>query len=336
MTKPCEQPISGCSPLRKKEHIVRDDLIRAALAQYGLEHAAWTLIRHNENLTVNVEDRYLLRVHLHADGFSTDALYEELDRAAIRRAELAFLSHLAKSGLPVQKPVPNLRGSFLTMLPSGICATLLRWLPGHTPGEEDVAHGIYFRTGAMTARMHRAAVGFKAEGLLRYDASLCRRLQDWLLRANRDDLLSKDHTEVLQAACRVMESRLDGDGYIAVHADLCSSNILVTDSGLAPIDFSLMGLGHPMLDIGSLFCSVNGIECRKLIAEGYRSEGGVISFPELDACFAINILLYIALHLNAGNRMTDNLDRWRRHTFGPLAEGKRLIGVDFRMLNVPD
>lgn len=318
---------------------MHDRLIAEALAQYGLEGSSWKLIRHNENLTVQVEERYLLRIHLHKDGFSTDAYYEGLDRAALRRTELAFLSHLAGKGLPVQTPVANLRGDYLTILSGGIYATLLRWLPGHTPGEADASDELFFRVGAMTARMHKAAAGFQAEAILRYDDALCRRLQHWLIRANRDSLLAKEHMEVLQAACRVMESRLEGGEHIAVHADLCSNNILITDAGLVPIDFSLMGVGHPMLDIGSLFCSVNGIECRKLIAEGYRAEGGIISFPELDACFALNILLYIVLHLNIyakEERFIANLNRWNRHTFQPLADGKRLIGDDFRMLNVPD
>ena len=313
-----------------------DRLVAEALKRYGLEKAPWRLIRHNENMTVNVDDRYLLRIHQHAEGFSTAAYYEGLDRTAIRMKELAFLTHLASRGMTVQMPVANLEGDYVTTLSGGICATLLTWLPGHTPAEEDVAHNIYFRAGAMTARMHKAAVGFPTERLLRYDASMCRRLRAWLDNVCRDRLLTAEHTEVLKAASRVMESRLGGDGHIVVHADLSSSNILVTDAGLAPIDFSLMGVGHPMMDIGSLYCSVNGMESRQRIAEGYRSEGGVIAFPELDACFALNILLYIVLHLNAGRDMTANLDRWRSHTFAPLAEGKRLIGDDFRMLNVPD
>ena len=316
-----------------------EELVKAALAQYGLDNASWTLIRHNENMTINVEDKYLLRIHRHAEGFSTDALFDGLDRTALRRTELAFLSHLAANGLPVQTPVVNLRGDCLTMLPGGICATLLRWLPGHTPGEEDVAHDIYFRAGAVTARMHKAAVGFHAEHVLRYDASLCRRLQDWLTTARQESLLSAEHAAVLQDACRVMESKLDGSGHIMVHADLSSSNMLVTDAGLVPIDFSLMGVGHPMLDISTLYGSVNGIEARKRVAEGYRSEGGEIDFPLLDACFALNVLLYIALHLNAKAHQEDfinNLNRWSRQTFVPFAEGKRLISDDFRMVNVPD
>ena len=315
---------------------MNEHLINAALEQYGLRGAPWSLIRHNENMTVNVNDRYLLRIHLHAEGFSTDTLYEGFDRVTLRRRELAFLTHLASHGMTVQTPVSNLQGDDITMLPGNVCATMLRWLPGHTPGEEDVDDNVYYRAGAMTARMHKAAAGFPTEHLLRYDSSLCRRLHVWLETARQDCLLSAERADILQSACRVMENRLDGDGHIVVHADLCSSNMLVTDAGLVPIDFSLMGVGHPMLDISSLYGSVNGIESRKLIAEGYRSEGGFISFPELDACFALNILLYISLHLNAQNDMTTNLDRWNRHTFKPLADGKRLIGDDFRMLNVPD
>lgn len=67
MTQRNEQPNPGCSHfVRSKGY--KDEPIITAPVQYGLESAAWTLIRHNENMTVNVEDRYLLRVHLHADG----------------------------------------------------------------------------------------------------------------------------------------------------------------------------------------------------------------------------------------------------------------------------
>ena len=318
---------------------MKESLIREALEQYGLENEPWELIRHNENMTVNVNSKYLLRVHLHADGFSTDVYYDGLDRAAIRKTELNFLLHLARNGLPVQTPVANRRGEFLTMLQNDICATLLRWIPGRTPNETDVPKGVYFRAGAMTARMHKAAAGFPLENMLRYDASFCRRLQVSFAKANHESLLSAEHAEIFQAACRVIETRLDPDDHIAVHADLSSSNILVTDTGLVPIDFSLMGVGHPMMDISSLYGSVNGIDARRAVAEGYRSEGGSISFPELDACFALNILLYIALHLNRSakdDRFINNLNRWQRETFGPLAAGKRLIADDFRMLNVPD
>ena len=79
----------------------------------------------------------------------TDALYEGGDRATIRRRELAFLTHLAGRGMTVQTPVANQQGEFLTLLPGGICATLLTWLPGRTPAEEDVANGVYFRAGAV-------------------------------------------------------------------------------------------------------------------------------------------------------------------------------------------
>lgn len=317
---------------------MNEALVREALVQYGLSDAAWELIRHNENMTINVEDRYLLRIHLHAEGFSTDAQYDGLDRLTIRRRELAFLTHLASRGMTVQTPVANLKGEDVTMLTGNVCATLLRWLPGHTPGEEDVAQNIYFRAGVMTARMHKAAEGFPKEHLLRYDASLCRRLRAWLAEASRDRLLDTEHAEVLEAACGVIGSKLGNDGPIVVHADLSSSNMLVTDAGLVPIDFSLMGVGHPMMDISALYGSVNGVEARQRIADGYRSEGGVISFPELDACFALNILLYIALHLKGQAKeegFIANLNRWQRTTFQPLAEGRRLIGDDFRMLNVP-
>lgn len=316
-----------------------DRVIRAALEQYGLADAPWKLIRHNENMTVHVDDRYLLRVHVHADGFSTDALYKGHDRAAIRRTELDFLLWLSERGMKVQTPVPNQRGECLTLLPGGVMATMLTWLPGRTPEEKDASDDLFRRVGAVTAQMHQAAVGFHADELLRYDDTLCARLQAWLAKARSKGMLSGEHADVMQAACQVMERRMRPDSsHIIAHCDLSSSNMLITDDGLVPIDFSLMGLAHPMMDIAMLFCSTSGLWVRQRIAEGYRAHGGLIAYPELDAYYALNILLYIVLHLNgkaAQEGFVANMGRWCAQTFRPLSEGKRLFDDDFFLINVP-
>lgn len=88
-----------------------------------------------------------------------------------------------------------------------------------------------------------------------------------------------------------------------LHADLSLSNILVTKSGLAAIDFSLFGLGHPMFDLATLFGSINGLHCRQKIAEGYRDAGGIFDYEALD----LEVLQFI---LNNGVSRTGSKAEW--------------------------
>lgn len=312
--------------------------IQSALAQYGIPDAEYELIRHNENLTVKVDGKYLLRIHRHAEGFSTVPIYDGLDRDGIRRTELAFLRHLKECGMQVQAPIPNQAGELVTVLEDGTCATMLEWLPGHVLEKGAATKDICFQIGEMTARLHQAARSFQAEGILGYDAGLCGRLSEKLALETERGVLGKQYASVLQEACRFMRDRLgENRDVLAVHADLSPSNILITESGLVPIDFSLFGMGSPMMDIGSLYCSFGSLENRRAIAEGRRSHGGGIDFPMLDICYALNVLLYIVLH-NLRPQMDScaekNMNRWCEEIFLPLADGKQLIREDFFMPNI--
>lgn len=317
---------------------MENNYIRNALEQYNMQDAEFELIRHNENMTLRVDGQYLLRIHKHAEGFDTDYAYEGMNRIEIRRSELAFLSHLNCQEMRVQSPVPNRDGDCITILPDGVCATMLTWIPGWNLEKSDITEDICFQIGAMVARMHRAAENFRAEAILRYDSSLCERVKQKLESEEVIRILGKTNQQVILAACNVMQDRFCSNHEAnTVHTDLSLSNILIADSGLIPIDFSLFGSGHPMMDIGSLYGSINGVENRRAIAEGYKSLGGKIDFPMLDVCFALNVLLYIMLHINSVSGQecfTERLERWCRETFQPLTNGKPLISEEFYMLNV--
>lgn len=156
---------------------MRNSYIRDALEQYDMQNAEFELIRHNENMTLRVDGQYLLRIHKHAEGFNTDASYEGMNRTEIRRSELAFLFYLNRRGMKVQLPVPNKNGDLLTILPDGVCATMLTWIPGRNLEKSDITEDICFQIGAMVARIHRAAENFQAEAILRYDSKLCERMK---------------------------------------------------------------------------------------------------------------------------------------------------------------
>ena len=317
---------------------MENNYIRDALEQYNMQNAQFELIRHNENMTLRVDGQYLLRIHKHAEGFITDSLYEGMNRIEIRRSELDFLSYLSRRGMRVQSPVPNKNGDLLTVLHDGVCATMLTWIPGRNLEKSDITEDICFQIGVMVAKMHKAAENFRAEEILRYDSSLCERVKKKLESKEVTRILGKTNQQVILAACDVMRDRLCSNQDInTVHTDLSLSNILIADSELIPIDFSLFGNGHPMMDISGLYGSINGVENRRAIAEGYKSLGGKIDFPMLDVCFALNVLLYIVLHIGSAPKQesfTERLERWCRETFQPLADGKPLISEEFYMLNV--
>ncbi|MBE5962156.1 MAG: hypothetical protein E7256_12385 [Lachnospiraceae bacterium] len=313
--------------------------LEKALVQYDMQGAEAQLIRHNENMTFQVAEDYLLRIHKHADVIKTDSLYEGLDRLQIYKEELAFLAYLKNRGMEVQVPVRNKAGELVSMLTDTVPATMLSWIPGHAIEKSEVTPKLCYEIGEMVGRLHCSSQGFYAENVLRYDDALCERLKYKLSQAVDRGDLDKNHTRVMTAALDTIaeEMKRARGSAIMVHADLSLSNILITESGLVPIDFSLLGYGHPMMDIGELYCNINGVENRAAIAKGYQKAGKTIDFHALDCCFALNILLGIVLHCDSwaneewfANRMV----RWCSETFGPLGEGKPLISPEFRMLNV--
>ena len=310
----------------------KETYIQSALGQYGIPNAEYEILRHNENITVKVGEQYLLRIHKHADGFTTGPIYDGLDRYKIRDTELALLRHLKERGMRVHTPVFNRAGELLTVLEDGTCATMLEWIPGRALEKEDVNRDICFQIGAMTAQLHKSVRDFQPNEILDYDSALCGRLCEKLKQEAENGGLDERCAATFIEACRIIGDRLKENRNVqVVHADLSRSNTLITDEGLVPIDFSLFGRGNPMMDISVLYCTFGSFDYRRAIAEGYRSNGGEIDFPMLDVCYALNIILYI---IQIKSSVEKFFDRWCDEIFKPLIDGKQLIREDFFMPNV--
>ena len=71
--------------------------IEEALKNYNMLQEQIKLLRHNENMTIQVGEDFLLRIHKPVEGFSTGYMYETLDKKTARREELKFLSYLRKT-----------------------------------------------------------------------------------------------------------------------------------------------------------------------------------------------------------------------------------------------
>jgi len=320
--------------------------LKEVLQSYAMEDAKTELLRHNENMTIKVGDAFLLRIHKHIEGFSAGYMYESLDQREIRREELKFLSYLHDNGMQVQTPIRNKNGEEVTVLSDGTLATMLTWLPGRDMKDEDISRESCFKVGEMVAKLHQTAKNYFPETVLRYDAGLCKSLKEKICIAwesNKSEefsALRQEYFESTTEACALIGRRLKEKEkeFIPVHADLSLSNILITENGFLPIDFSLFGYGHPMMDLGALFCSrFSSLENRQAVAKGYTSAGGSIDFEMLDCCFALNVLLGIGLHVEKWIKedwFPSRLERWCREMFVPLQEGKKLFSEDLYLLNV--
>ena len=148
-----------------------------------------------------------------------------------------------------------------------------------------------------------------------------------------------DEISVLCQAAHVIAERLShaATTLLPIHCDLSRSNILLTESGPVPIDFSLCGVGHPMHDLGILLGNVSSQAQRNAIADGYKAAGGHIDLPLLDAGYTLGLLECIAFHADVWPKdpwFPARLTRWVKEQLRPLAEGKPLLDETMYLLNL--
>ena len=300
-------------------------LLTEALAAFGLHHAEF--IQQHENAVYRADGQYLLRIHKAADGLTAD---HDPDK---RWAELAFLTHLSDKGLHVQRPIAE------TTLSDGTMATLLTWLDGHHITEAEFTPEMQHQIGMMTARLHQAGRGFDHLAIRRYDAAHVARTAADIQRMGERYGLNPSEIAVACQAAQVIEDRLrsvSGE-FVPIHCDLSQSNILLTENGLAPIDFSLFGLGHPMHDLGILLGNVSTLVQRKAIADGYVHAGGRIDLPLLDAGMTLGLLECMVFHADVWPKedwFAPRLTRWVNEMLQPLADGKPLLDENMYLINL--
>ncbi len=299
-------------------------MIEEALRHYDFSDPSAELIRHNENMTYRVGGGYLLRIHKHVGGFSTAPLYDGINRAEICRGELRFLEHLKDRGLHVQAPVRNEIGELVTVLQDGTPVTVLTWLEGRTLDKSDLTPERSHEIGVMTGRLHIAARGYSDHRLIRYDHALCERMIELLAGWRDSSRIAAQYCDPMTTALTIVGDYLHRTEpeFILVHSDLSLSNMLLTDEGLAPIDFSLLGYSHPLLDIGGLYGSINAAECRRAIVDGYEAAtGNKIDCGAIDKLFALQVLLAIVIHIELWSKkewFDEKLSSWCRGIFEPL------------------
>ncbi|MCG5218193.1 phosphotransferase [Streptosporangium sp. KLBMP 9127] len=236
------------------------EIARRALGRYGLpDETTATLINVSENATYRVDDptggqRAILRVH-RLGYHSARAIASELDwLEALRRDE----------GVRTPRVLPAADGSRAVTVAGadggpGRTCVMFEHLPGAEPAADRLVEA-FERLGALTARMHRHARGWRRPpGFTRfhwdYDAALGEearwgRWQDGQgVRGEARAVLDR-----LDHELRVRLARHGGgaDRYGLIHADLRLANLLV-DGRDAPsvIDFDDCGFGWYIYDLAA-------------------------------------------------------------------------------------
>lgn len=300
------------------------DLLNEVSMKYGIPCTKIELIRHNENMTYCINDKYLLRVHKSKAGFNTTWHYNGADAIRVHESELEFIEYLKECGIYVQSAIRNLDDKLVTVLKDGIPATMLTWLPGRIVNKSDLTEEFGHELGTMIGKMHMAAQGYRVDDFISYNQDLCQRLMRLISSYFHSGKLAQKHYEVMSNALKLIGYRLkqSESEHILVHSDLSLSNILITENGLAPIDFSLLGYSNAMLDFGSVYSFVSDEKCRMNIIRSYEEVRGYkVDVGEIDYYLALQILLGITLHFELWineDWFTKRLSEWCSEIFLPL------------------
>lgn len=276
-------------------------MVQEALQYYPFENPGISFIRHNENITCKVTEGkidYVLRIHAPVEGFSLKLLEQDNAKDLIS-GEIALLLHLSETApFPVQKPVKNRLGKYMTVLSDGTPAELLQWIGGKTLLGEDIEQ-CAGELGVLAAQINSAAEGFAGKRIS-YSFNLARRMKDELAAAEEEAHLTKEQASVCDRVLTEIEhimKELDGqpNSKCLIHADLSTENILRTPFGLAPIDFSLSGFGYRAQECGMLAFNYEREEEQEAVRIAYEAASGVMIAPHHMKAFGIfSILAFIA------------------------------------------
>ena len=295
-------------------------LVQEALQHYGIMKKKISFIRHNENITCKVvsdSNAYVLRIHSPMEGFSLK-LYETVPAVDLMRGEVELLLYLSKrASFPVQIPVQNKCGEYISVLAGGIPCELLRWIAGK-PLDKDSANPYAGSLGALAAELHKAAEGF-AGVRLSYSHDLVNRMRTEFDLACEKAHISKEHTTVCHAVLdevnHIMTTldRIPGSRSL-IHADLGFGNVIQTPAGLSPIDFSLSGYGYKAQECGMLAANYINVQEQERIRERYERAGGIaIERHHMRSFLAFSVLLFIAAQHNRfwqEKWFKDSMIRW--------------------------
>lgn len=269
------------------------------LTEYNLSVQEVKLLRHNENMTYKVlaaEGEYVLRIHQTVETMNLSMLMGDTKPEELISGEMQLLEGLCQNtDLGIQRPVRNRAGQLVTKKNS-VCATLLEWAPGECVNKQAMDVNQAYKIGAMVAEIHNAA---KLTGNIKrysYGVDMVERMQtvyDSIWR--KEETTSEILATIQKVLDKIREMLVAHEGeFVMIHNDLGESNLLYSESGIIPIDFSLNGVCIREMDLASLFLHFEDKEIKEAILQGYNSKADYPARAELvDNCLGYQLLIFI-------------------------------------------
>lgn len=276
----------------------QEQLILSALSAYPVTPSRVIFLRHNENMVFQVVDEqagntYLLRIHIPR----TTAFQRERLRPEGITSELLWLEALTEdTSLALQRPVRTNEGALVATVTGeqgNIPCSLLRWIEAEpfpsTPTPHQVA-----QLGTVIAAFHtHAATWSTPESFVRpvYTLAFYREQVNTLAEGVDNGIIGEEDMICMQETLELILATLAAieDQSILIHADLWHGNLLVSQTAVHPIDFSLCGFGLPLFDLGTCLPGIPA-HLRPGLLDAYQQH---VMLPPtssrlIDACFLLS------------------------------------------------
>lgn len=228
-------------------------VIEQALHLWRMDGAHTELIAARENVVYKLNTSSgAVALRLHRQGYRSNA---EI------RSELEWMAAMAQGGIRVPGPVPSKSGDTLHVI-DGIQVDVLSWLSG-APMDSIVAEltpteraGLFNKLGQEMAKLHQVSDAWSASA----DFTRCVWDKAGLVGDSPlwdcfwdNPALSNDDRQLLNElrykANRDLDIACDKLDFGLIHADLVSTNVMVSDGELSLIDFDDGGFGFRLFDI---------------------------------------------------------------------------------------
>ena len=263
-----------------------------------------------------------LRIHSPVEGYNTGLLCRKYSSHEYMQGEVDLLIYMRVHGFPeLQQPIAGPDGCCIQTMSDGSSAMLLSWLEGRTLTKEEGSR-YAVEIGKMAAKIHQASKGFKGIRI-HYDREMTDRLIEEIRTAAKSDHLTQTVADIctgelgaIKNAINRLESHSESSGII--HADLGFGNILLTENGLIPIDFSLSGYGCYAQDAGMIQANYQKEEDCLSVLDGLCQGGEMVDRSDAALFLSLSVLLFICTqHAKYHNEQwfKDAVARWCKDLF---------------------